>query len=75
MNPKFRSEIQPSLEKIRQHLSEHRATESSDGTAPAIPAELRGILSRAAVRLKEWQATPEGQAELAALKTPKAWPI
>ncbi|MFD0895055.1 hypothetical protein KBB96_03430 [Luteolibacter ambystomatis] len=68
MNPKFRSEIQPSLEKIRHHLSESRATKSADASAPAIPAELRGILSRAAVRLKEWQATPEGQAELAALK-------
>lgn len=69
MNPKFRSEIQPALDQIREQLSADRSNkEGRNGTTAAVPSELREILSRAQTRLKEWQSTPEGQAKIAAIK-------
>lgn len=70
MNPKFKAEIQPSLEEIRHKLAEAgTAKPARDARAAApIPAELREILARAGARLKEWQATPAGQAQLATIK-------
>lgn len=66
MNTTLQSQLAPFAEKCRQRLS--TADSNTTKTAPEITDHEKQVLAEASKALKAWEASPDGQAKLQAMK-------